>query len=111
MSIVFSCPGCAKKYSVPEKFAGRSTRCQQCGSVILVPQGALTATPPAAIPMPAAAPSPWAQPDLGGSARKPWQSSRLMVAGIVGAALLVLMVGGAAAFWLFSGPSAADSMK
>lgn len=114
MSIIFSCPSCAKTYSVPEQFAGRATRCQGCGAGLTVPQVALTAAPPAAVPV-AAPPTPaWPQtadplgrPDSG---RQPWHASRMLVAGIAIAALLVVVAGGAAAFWLF-GSSGAESMK
>jgi DNA-directed RNA polymerase subunit RPC12/RpoP len=35
--IVFSCPTCSKKYSVPDHHAGRRTKCRQCRGPLVVP--------------------------------------------------------------------------
>ncbi|WP_337173018.1 hypothetical protein, partial [Paludisphaera sp.] len=57
MKIHFSCPFCAKSYSVDETLAGRKGRCKDCGTTMQIP-GA-TATKPVA---PAPAPAPKARP-------------------------------------------------
>jgi len=35
--IVFPCPACGTKYSVPQQHAGKSTTCKKCGASIMVP--------------------------------------------------------------------------
>src|SRR5438477_614217 len=40
MSIAFACPGCRKQYRVPDEFAGRPTKCKQCGTNVVVPAAA-----------------------------------------------------------------------
>jgi hypothetical protein len=111
MSITFSCPSCGKGYKVPEEYAGRSTKCQQCGTALTVPRtGAITSAPPAAVPAPYPAVASVAG-SQGGWAKKQGRGSYMLVGGIV-AAILVVGVGGAAAYWLLAGSSAAaDSMK
>ena len=37
MPIVFNCPGCGKRYSVEEKFAGKKVKCKECARAIAVP--------------------------------------------------------------------------
>lgn len=51
MPIAFSCPSCQKDYTVPDQFAGRSTRCRQCGSDMQIPVASFAA-PLAAEPAP-----------------------------------------------------------
>src|SRR4051812_45416351 len=45
--IVFSCPGCARMFSVTDNFAGRRTRCKACSSNITVPQASVKIAAPA----------------------------------------------------------------
>ena len=35
--VAFSCPGCSKTFQVNDQFAGRKTKCPNCGAVLLVP--------------------------------------------------------------------------
>ncbi len=37
MTIEFSCPGCGKGYSLPERFAGKRATCKKCDSRFAVP--------------------------------------------------------------------------
>jgi ubiquitin-protein ligase len=52
--IRFSCPGCERKFNVPNNYAGKKANCKKCGQTFLVPPlpEALTApeTPPARLP-------------------------------------------------------------
>jgi hypothetical protein len=45
--IHFACPGCQKMYKVPDEFAGRQTKCRQCGTALRVPECAPPPLPPA----------------------------------------------------------------
>ncbi len=36
-TIVFPCPACGTKYSVPEQHAGKTTTCKKCGATVTVP--------------------------------------------------------------------------
>jgi len=49
--IAFNCPGCHKDFQAKDEFAGRKTKCPQCGTALLVPNSAL---PPASQPSPRA---------------------------------------------------------
>ncbi len=55
MAIVFSCPRCDQRYSVPESMAGRRVTCKKCGQERNVP--AAEAAPAPAPPPPAARPA------------------------------------------------------
>ncbi len=48
MSLEFECGQCGKSFSVPEKFAGKQSRCKQCGAVFIIPhpQPAAEVPPP-----------------------------------------------------------------
>jgi ubiquitin-protein ligase/DNA-directed RNA polymerase subunit RPC12/RpoP len=35
--IRFSCPGCGRKFNVPDNYAGKKANCKKCGQMILVP--------------------------------------------------------------------------
>ena len=37
MAIDFSCPGCGKNYTLPDKFAGKRATCKKCNSSVQVP--------------------------------------------------------------------------
>jgi predicted RNA-binding Zn-ribbon protein involved in translation (DUF1610 family) len=56
--IVFKCPGCEKSFSVKDEFAGKHTKCPQCGNPLRVPAGTAPAvsapepTPPAKVAFP-----------------------------------------------------------
>jgi len=45
--IAFSCLQCAKHYEIKEEFAGRQTKCRQCGHLLLIPHltGSFVAAP------------------------------------------------------------------
>lgn len=50
--VSFACPSCQRQFNVPDKYAGRTTRCA-CGASIVVPASsaaAMTAPPPAPKP-------------------------------------------------------------
>ena len=69
MPIVFSCPGCAKRFEVGDNLAGKSSRCKQCGTQFKVPSPRTTApTPPRPQSPPAAGvigrPSPPSPPQF-----------------------------------------------
>jgi len=49
--IRFSCPGCGRKFNVPDKYAGKKASCKSCNQVMLVPDAipvASVAEPPPA---------------------------------------------------------------
>lgn len=48
--INFKCPGCSHAISVPEKYAERKTKCNECNSSITVPMGS-NASPSEARPL------------------------------------------------------------
>ena len=59
MKIDVDCPGCGKRYEVAESYAGKKSRCKQCGTSFRIPSpsaetGATSSRPPAAAhrPMP-----------------------------------------------------------
>lgn len=41
--IAFTCPGCAKPFSVKDDFAGRKTKCPKCGQPLIVPNAPVSA--------------------------------------------------------------------
>jgi hypothetical protein len=111
MPITFNCPGCAKQFKVPDEMAGRSSRCTQCGTPLVVPSPAAVAAwqpqPVAPPPMPApAAPSPYEVVDAAPPGGR-FQVSRKMLmfagAGVLGVVLLVAVVWGG--YKLFFGGS------
>src|SRR5436190_266513 len=46
--IAFKCTGCPKTFSVKDEFAGRKTKCPNCGTPLLVPA---SASPVASVPV------------------------------------------------------------
>ncbi len=55
MTIIFACPGCKSTWKVADEFAGRTTRCQKCGTALRVP--ALAMPPQVDVKAAAASPS------------------------------------------------------
>jgi hypothetical protein len=55
MAIMFACPGCKSTWKVADEFAGRTTRCQKCGTALRVP--ALAMPPQVDVKAAAASPS------------------------------------------------------
>ncbi len=115
--IVFGCPGCAKKFQAKEEFAGRRTRCPDCGREFLVPtpgQGEVQAAAPPRFPAvrpPDPDPDvrePEAEPVRGHRRRAPLKkSARKKILLISGAVLLGLFLTGglvAGVYWLFFRP-------
>src|SRR5258705_3274792 len=45
MPIETECAGCGKRYSLPEKFAGRKAQCKNCGAEMRIPQLPAAAEP------------------------------------------------------------------
>jgi ribosomal protein S27E len=41
-----SCPSCAKRYAVPDSYAGKKFKCKDCGAVISIPGGEAPAVEP-----------------------------------------------------------------
>lgn len=99
MAIAFACPGCHKDYRVPDEFAGRTTRCRQCGADLSIPSPEMavqvgTTTPqlpPPVVPLPPAAPLA----DSLSRIARPRSPARLKVVGAGGGILLA----GLLLFW------------
>ncbi len=60
ITIAFTCPGCNKRYSVSDTYAGKSVHCKQCGSNFTAP-----CTPSLPTPNPYESPSVAQVPDAG----------------------------------------------
>jgi hypothetical protein len=52
MAITFACSGCRKDYRVPDEFAGRTTKCRQCGADLQIPSPQVAVQLPPAVTMP-----------------------------------------------------------
>jgi hypothetical protein len=50
MPITFDCEGCGKFYTVPDELAGRTARCKQCGTSMVIPKPAKKSRPAAPPP-------------------------------------------------------------
>lgn len=121
MPINFSCPGCQKGYTVPDQFAGRTSKCRQCGGALQIPamaaaapllaDPAVHAAPAAAVPTLAAAPT--FAPAYEGAAPAGSAMKKLVIFGSIGFVALFLMGGMAFAAWyfLFSGSSISSYEK
>jgi len=111
MPISFACPGCAKKFKVPDEMTGRSTKCPQCGAGLVVPSPTAVASwqpqPVAAPPMTAPAPGQFEVANAApGGRRLPQVSRRMLIlggAGLLGVVLLGTVVWGG--YKLFLGGS------
>ncbi len=101
MSISFACAGCGKKFNVADNLAGRKGKCQNCGTVFLIPAAAA-----AAPPIGRSRPAPPDEDDFGTTftppprRRKKGGSGMKMTAMISGGVLLLalLVLGG---WWFF----------
>src|SRR5271166_3138580 len=109
MPITFNCPGCAKQFRVPDEMAGRSSRCTQCGTPLVVPSPAAVAAwqpqPVAPPPMTAPAPAPYEVVDNAPAGRQ-FISRKMLIfggAGLLGVVLLGAVVWGG--YKLFFGSS------
>lgn len=49
--IEFRCSGCGKAYSVPDNLAGRTARCKQCQTSLVVPSASPTVAPAPMLPL------------------------------------------------------------
>jgi hypothetical protein len=52
MAILFACSACGKTYRVPDEFAGRKTKCRQCGAELPIPGAQAISAVPAPLPAP-----------------------------------------------------------
>ena len=96
MPIAFTCPSCRRPLNVPDAMAGRSGKCPQCKSSIMVPQrsmamaGAISNRPMAASPMSGRYVQTGAAPRVTG--RSPWMKLSALV-GLGSAATAAALVG------------------
>ena len=98
MAIRFKC-SCGKIYTVKDELAGKVATCKACGKKVRIPTpkaapAAAAPAPTAAPPQPSAAPPPPAPKAEGGRGKK---------LALIGGALALLLILGAAAFFIFGG--------
>ena len=99
MAIRFKC-SCGKIYTVKDDFAGKVATCKACGKKVRIPSpkaapAAAAPAPPAASPQASAAPPPAPAPKAGGGRGKMFA--------LIGGAVVLLLVLGVAAFFIFGG--------
>src|SRR5262245_46048645 len=113
MPIQFTCPGCAKKFQVPDELVGKRLRCKGCSAVTTVPMEAeIVDDAPAVASVPRAEPSAddgvivaeVVEPRRGrerGPRRKRSALKVILIVGLIGGLLACLVGAGGTAVWYF----------
>lgn len=81
--IQFNCPGCGKRFDVPEQYIGKRAKCKTCGESVVVPAVSTLAVAPAPAPaatVPQAPPAPSIAPvaNTSTSPKLPVRTRRLL---------------------------------